>query len=224
MRMDRRAGLLFTEKLPSLAELLADTSLLLFQGWGDSSIMSMTVDTSGIDSSIPYYVFSGRYGMGIVKVKNGVVTRLNAVGTVPDPTVDGNSLKFSSNSARCQAAALVRFPHYTESQIDKTLSKPTATLKNRYQGSTKSTVLFPTSETISDAVYFASYGYSRNPDDAGISFSLGASIDEPIFAVNNSGIITQHSFLIEATNGNTYISENNSSSLSVYGGCIAELS
>lgn len=179
MRMDRRAGLLYSVKLPTLAELMADMTVICGGGptTSTSTTTNKSIDISSYGVTYPYFLFisNGPASAIILRTSSGQTT-IKSYGTL---SVSATTSSISVSTASYGFAYMVvKFPSYTDSIVRQALSKMTLA----YKGSRASTdaaandVYFSYSSVVSNAVYIsAAAGTSVG---GRMSLSWGSDISE----------------------------------------------
>lgn len=179
MRMNRRAGLLSLVKLPTLAELMADMTVVCGGGPSTSTtgtISTKTIDISSYSVSYPYCLFItiGPAASIIWVASSSSRTVLKSYGTLSVSTATTSSIEINTASYGF-AYMVVKFPNYADSVIKTALQKMTLT----HKGSRASTpaaandVYFNSSAIVSNAVYIAGAGGSSAGGRMSISWGSG---------------------------------------------------
>lgn len=182
MRMSRRMGLRGGNPvIPTLAELLADTTLLTAAGFSANNAMQPTLDISGIDTTTPYYVIlSIGTAIEFVKISGTTATILNYNTTSVGLTVSSSQITASGTYYGFTFLA-VRFPNYSTKTVDAVLGAITITRKAGRNLADAAYVSMASNSIDSTAIYLAAYGAGGTLNHGAMSFSSGQTIFVPIF-------------------------------------------
>lgn len=220
----------YSSKLPTLAELFAD---MVVDCWNFNQYDEMQLDSYELSYWDPYYLFVMRGSASNIfyldSVSDGNFTLLNKDGSATfTMDIDGRWITTESSSYYGGVMAAVRFPGYSDTDIQNILSSMTFSRKAYANTSSTTTVRTAYSGIKSEAVYIAPFANLSSDLLGGISFSLGSSYTTPIFSQvfdysQNKQVSKNYSFLYKS-GSYVYLSPTGSSSGSIRNGSIHELS
>lgn len=216
MRMDRRAGLLSSAKIP-LAALFADASLLIITGHNASSASSegLQFDTTAYKDTPIYILDFHGAGYCIGKLYNTTFTKF--IGTDTPTTYKQYNYNVITVSMRDGAMAAVTFPHFTEAEVDAAFAE--IHQEQIYAGvsSSSGTRSVANNKFTGGGLYVVAHGYNGG----NMSISAEESLFTPIFSATVGG--TEGIVYLYRSGDTTYLSVNGERSTSMYGGRISRL-
>ena len=208
MRMDRRAGLLNPEKLPTLAELIADMSVLC-GGGTPASVYSTTteaarnIDISSYSVTYPYYLFICKgTALKIAAVSgSGTPTSLKSYGTL-SLTASNTSIDVSTTSFGL-SYIIAKFPHYSDAVVRKALSKMTLTHRVSRASNSSGSLSIATSTIVSNALYITTAAKARS--SVGMSLAWGNAYSSYIITKYGTSNGSQTYGYLQDSGSNTYV-------------------
>lgn len=188
MRMDRRAGLLNALKLPTVAELFADMTILTYKGAGTTSDTTPNLDVSEINTTTPYYVFvlTG-LALTIVKVTGTTVSSIAYNTTNIGLTISDGTMT-ADGAWRGYYMVAARFPHYKDADVEQVFGSATIT-RAAYKNTTATgRTAIPKANIISGQTYVGFIGttYSASPNRAFFYVAEGSSFPTNVICQNQT--------------------------------------
>lgn len=215
MRMDRRAGLLDTVKLPTLAELFADAVAVGGDGENRSSASNAQFRFPK-NTTVYLLVFHGG-GYQIGKMHNTTYTRFIGSSTLPTISDYSSSECNVLYSMRAGSMVGVTFPNFPEKIVDAVLTRTQQEGIFLHQGTSTGEQYVQNTKFTGGGLYVAAHGYYN-------CFSISAedSLFTPIFSYT-SGSYPNKVYMYRSGTL-TYLSLNGTSAASnLYGGRISRL-
>lgn len=173
MRMDRRAGLLASIKLPTLDEVMADMSMIYGGGTWSSSVSALSYSISNVGTD-PYYLFACVDGDACIArvTSNSIITYLSRYGTMT-LTVTSSAIKTTTNG-RLLAVLLMRFPSFDNAITDRVFRKAALAQLATRSSSSAAIVSFAANLVNNNALYMAAGDASSA--NARICLAYGSAI------------------------------------------------
>lgn len=216
MRIDRRAGLLNTLKLPTLAELFADAVAVGADGINRSSASNAQFRFPK-DTAVYLLCFHGT-GYTVGKMFNTTYTKYQ--GTTTEPSISSYSSTQCNVAYSMRAGSMVgvQFPSYPEKVVQAVLTKMQQEAILSGASSSTDEQYVQNSKFTGGGLYVAAHGYYN-------CFSISAedSLFTPIFSYSSSSSYADRVYMYRSGTL-TYLSANGTAAATnLYGGRISRL-
>lgn len=215
MRMSRRAGLLDTVKLPTLAELFADAVAVGGSGVNRSSASNAQFRFPK-DTAIYLLCFHGG-GYTVGKMYNIEYTKYQ--GTTTEPSISSYSSTECNVTYSMRAGSMVgvTFPHFPEKVVQAVLTKMQQESILASQSASQTDRYVQNTAFTGGGLYVAAHGYYSC-----LSISAEDSLFQPIFSYSSGSSYANRVYLYRSGTV-TYLSANGTAAANLYGGRISRL-
>lgn len=215
MRMSRRAGLLNTLRLPTLAELFAGAVAVGGDGVNKSSASNAQFRFPKNTAVYLLCFHGGGYTVG--KMFNTTYTKYQ--GTTTEPSISSYSSTECNVTYSMRAGSMVgvTFPNFPEKVVQAVLTKMQQQSILAQQSNSQAERYVQNTAFTGGGLYVAAHGYSNC-----LSISAEDSLFQPIFSYSSSSSYANRVYLYRSGTI-TYLSANGTGAAYLYGGRISRL-